>query len=323
MKISQVFLQYNYGGTERIIDFLSKILNSKNNECYSVFKYEGFQPSYLNTIIDPSYKSVKDSDLIIVHGGLLSSQDYLEPNIFNNISVIEILHRLHKVKYIPQINYVAVSEKVKDIQDFECKVIHNPILIDDPKTNKIMQKQKLNIEQNSFVIGRHCRFACEKNWGDFIYVCNYILKYCDNVSILITGNKNNNEVCSNLLEKWTKSNNRIILADWTNNPQEILQCCDLYLETSKNEAFSIATCEAAKLKIPVISYVGILNDVLKYYFVAKDRDEICYLILKIIEGSINRIFHVEKAHSYVCNNYSFKKIKSDYINYINQTVQKN
>ncbi|HEY5588929.1 MAG TPA: glycosyltransferase [Candidatus Paceibacterota bacterium] len=319
MYIIQVYNQFNFGGTENMVLFFDRYFNQSGHKLITWLLYDGKQPSYLKCIIgQEAIYSVALPECFLVHGGLLSTDFYKINKLFPNIPIFEILHRAITINPIDGIHYIAVSKYVKSLQKGrECDVIYNPVQISDNSNqcNKDEIKKLIGLPDNSFVICRHCRWVTEKNFSDFIYICNTILNNNKRTFICLIGNQQRNDIVTKILSSWAQYNERIKLFNWTNTPEEILKCGDLYLETSKNEAFSLSLCEAAKLRIPIIALESKwVFDVLdNNLFIHKHRDKIIDEILKLIDNSEMLFKHVEAAYNYVEKNYSVRSVYDNYM----------
>lgn len=244
MIIIQLIERYTGGGTERVMEMLSAELGKSNTVInWIVHHEENHKGNFIYGYeLDPSISP----DVIILHCGLLQYQDYSYLHLEQyNVPIICVLHRLEKVVHVKGVHYVAVSKAVQEMQSFQCEVINNPVVFVGSTCKKTGTAKQL-------VVGRHCRFSMEKNWGDFIYIATKVVMRLPEIKIRVLGRLPG--IIDNVLTDWSKKID-VDLLDWSDEVEDIksfLCECDIYLETSLNESFGLSAAEAAALSVPVV-----------------------------------------------------------------------
>lgn len=129
------------------------------------------------------------------------------------------------------------------------------ISIDSKKYEKNRVKEKLkrelDIQVDNKIIGTVGRLVAEKGIDDFIRVASEVLKLCNNCSFIVVGDGYKRSE----LEIFASSCNVEVnfLGD-RSDISELLNLFDVFLFTSKWEAFGIAVLEAMASKVPVVGF---------------------------------------------------------------------
>jgi len=251
MRILQIFYRFNRGGTERLIDTLTREWMACGHEVWIWLPAGGIPPMDLPILRGTAFPYWCRGDVLVVHGGLMGTKDYgLSVNKIES-PIVEVLHRRATAQ--PGANsYVAVSESVAKFQRYvSCTVIPNGVRIPPPRRSREDVRRILGVEDNTIIIFRHGRIAIEKGW-------HWTMKIMEEVwenglpSILVVCGVDDG-FTSTILKKWGRDK-PCLLFKWKENPADLIIGADIYLETSPVEAFGLAPAEAASLGVPVVSF---------------------------------------------------------------------
>lgn len=253
MKILQVFNKIGLGGTERMIESLSRGLLRKGHKTCVWAKEKGENIEGVQIIISDNFPEYYEPDIILVHGGYLGAKYYLgEQNIYNT-PIIEVVHRNVLVDGVADY-YITPSKHTFDLNSNigNKQIVNNCICFNDIVNVDVKQERfKQNIGNNDIVIFRHARFVQEKGWLRFIWIMDCILKKYNNVVFVICGE--GDKKITDFLIKWSKDK-KCLLLGWKKDVEKYLAISDIYMETTFDEAFGLGVAEAAAAKLPVIAF---------------------------------------------------------------------
>lgn len=153
-----------------------------------------------------------------------------------------------------------------------------------PPSNKQLSKNKLQIDEQDFVIGYVGRISQEKN-TPLLLEAFHKLKHTRPVLLLVVGD--GDPIQSNAF----RDTPHCKVTGFVNNVQEYLQAMDLFIMPSLTETTSLATLEAMATGLPVIATrVGFIkNYVIKNYNgIFFPRNSAATLALKIEKLMANR-----------------------------------
>lgn len=307
-------MQYKSGGTEIIVDCLSKYFSKK----HTIFTWipDLDQDSNKIFLSGKTLPSFLTPDVFIVHCGILQLQDYAFLNLFNfNIPIICILHRMEPVQFINGVYYITVSNAVNRIQNFPCQTIYNPIRFfsyDSHKTNI-----NFTAKRKKLTIARHCRFSMEKNWSDFFRIADPILKKFPYVNVAILGKQTG--IVNNIITSWANGKN-VKIYNWNDKEEDVasfLNNCDIYLETSIKESFCMGVAEAAMYKKPIVCLTSPATDELFGDLTVYDSVEAIKLIETLIIDEDIRNKYGEKCYERIPKQdiFTFGKKYEEFIKY--------
>ncbi len=126
------------------------------------------------------------------------------------------------------------------------KVIHNAVDLQKFNFNENTRnsiRKKLNIDNNTLVIGHAGRFTNQKNHNFLIEIFNEIHKINQNTKLLLIGTgEKETEIKEKV--KQLKLNNNVIFAGFKNNVNEYMFAMDIFIFPSKYEGLGLVLIEA-------------------------------------------------------------------------------
>lgn len=129
--------------------------------------------------------------------------------------------------------------------------IYHP-LIDSNYINKIEDVNHKFFEKENFVIISVGRLVPEKNYDMLINIFNDIRKEISNIKLLIIGEGSEKEKLQNIINK-NSLNDDVELLGYYEKPLEYMKKCNLYVLSSKQEAFGIVLVEALACGMQIVS----------------------------------------------------------------------
>ncbi len=202
---------------------------------------------YLTKLIYPKCIFIRH-----IHGSSLGNEQWEK-------SLVILWNRL-LLRYID--HFIANSNHTRSILLKKCffppgkvSIVFNGIDFDVFKTNKnkVTMRNELSINPEAFVIGSIGRLSKEKGFELFIEVANKLIKYNDNYKFVIVGDGDQR----NFLMKKAKDLNltqHIIFTGSRTDVPELLSVFDIFLMTSKWEAFGIVLLEAMFMRVPIVTF---------------------------------------------------------------------
>lgn len=149
--------------------------------------------------------------------------------------------------------YIACSQKAAEwkfpkriMKKNQYTVIKNGIELEKFIYNEQIRKEyrnKLNINENDFVIGNVGRLELHKNHKYLIDVFQEVLKYIPDTKLIIVGNGTMKEEMINLIKKKNIEDN-VILLERRKDINNILQAMDIFVFPSIFEGLGIVAIEA-------------------------------------------------------------------------------
>ena len=216
----------------------------------------------------------KTNKIDIIHAHL--SRDYwiacYVKIIYPKVKIIFTYHVVTPLKQKPQYKFlyknadkvVAVSHGVKKcittpniLEEDKIIVIHNGV-----ETAKIAQspkkdfRQRFGLTNNDKVVGLIGRINPEKAQDIFIRSIPEVLKKFPDTKFVIVGKINNNDLYTRQIQELAHElhiEKSVIFTGFQEDVPPIMKDLDIYIHTSKNEAFGLVITEAMASSIPVIA----------------------------------------------------------------------
>lgn len=197
-------------------------------------------------------------------------------------------------KYITVISQ-ATQQALVDFENLKkerIEVIYNgiqPLKVNLAKT--LALRQKLNIPENSSVLGTIARLDPIKNHKMMINAFSLVLKVCPNTVLVIVGD---GEERDSIIEhiKMLGLEEKVIMPGYDPQPQHYLALMDIFLLSSLSEGTSMTLLEAMSLSKPcVVTDAGGNKEVIangKNGIVTKndDANEFSQAILKLVNDKV-------------------------------------
>lgn len=208
-------------------------------------------------------------------------------------------------KFTDRIIAISDSEKQSALEKNICKsneieVIFNGIDIEKyelEKNNYKVDRKRLNIPEDAFVIGMVGRISKQKSPDTFIKVAGKINKIINNSFFIIVGDGEQRTEIENLIKKEGIEKNTIITG-WVNNSLEYIQLFDLSMLLSRWEGFGLALVEYMISKKPII---------------ATNTDAIPNLIENQKDGCLVNIDDIDQIVDKVLNIYNDNNFKNNIV----------
>ncbi len=202
---------------------------------------------YLTKLIYPKCKFIRH-----IHGSSLGNEQWEKSRV--------ILWNKLLLRYID--HFIANSNHTRNILIKKCflpperiSIVFNGIDFDVFKTNKnkATMRNELSINPGAFVIGSIGRLSKEKGFELFIEVANKLVKYNDNYKFIIVGDGDQRSMLMKKAKDLNLTQHIIFTGSRTDIP-ELLSVFDIFLMTSKWEAFGIVLLEAMCMGVPIITF---------------------------------------------------------------------
>lgn len=213
-------------------------------------------------------------------------------------------------KFTDKIIAISDSEKQSALEKNICKsneieVIFNGIDIEKyelEKNNYKVDRKKLNIPNDAFVIGMVGRISKQKSPDTFIKVASKINKIIKNSFFIIVGDGDQRTEIENLIKKEGIEKNTIITG-WVSNPLEYIQLFDLSMLLSRWEGFGLAIVEYMISKKPIIA-----TNIDAIPNLIENQKDGCLVNIDDINQTVEKVLNI-----YNDNNFKNKIVKNAYI----------
>ena len=222
------------------------------------------------------------------------------------------------------LNNIAPDSKIKVLGNGSIAGVNTKLFIPNSQHRKKI-REKLMIDQNSFLILYLGRLNKDKGILDLIYSFEKVLKSNINADLLIVGDDEEN-IKSKILKQNNDFKDRLHFEDFTDKPEQYMAAADLFCLPSYREGFGMAAVEAGSCGLPVItSRIYGLTDAVEEGITGLmhppgDVDTICNLITKIYlnkkaSSKMGRLGR-ERAISL----YDYNNVSLNLLNYLDFTI---
>ena len=247
---------------------LKKYLKNNKYDIIHIHCYNSFGLIY-------AYITYKYNKNIILHGHNSNiDKDFLYiKHIINNI--IKLLFKSNKY------NYIAVSKESNKLcfNNEKCIIIKNGIDYKKYKFNNEERKKYRSlykIKDNEIVIGNIGRFEYQKNHAFIIDIFNEINKINNNYKLILIGEGTLKNKIINKIKK-LKLESKIIILDYRDDINKLINMFDIYLFPSIYEGFGLTVVENEINGKYVyisnkVSKDVVISNRIKYIFLNKNRN---------------------------------------------------
>lgn len=348
MKIAHVINTLSGGGAERVAievfkclkdDYENKFIIAKNIikfdmdiEPYIIFNFKKkpfYMPSFIyeKILLKKMEEMLRDFDVVISHlrdmnvrlctlkmQKRLNSQLIIVEHVTKDLYSQKELSLVRKFyKYADKC--VAVSEKVyENLKEYgvnDIKVIENSVNIDE--IVKKSKEKNVSFEGFSFLgIGR-----LSDDKGFDILIKAFKIANIENSNLYILGEGPKRKDLENLAKK-LGIGEKVKFLGFVKNPYPYIKACNVFITSSRREAFPIATLEAMVLGKPIISteVVPFAKDNLNALVIPKENEQsLAKVILKMYNDK-NLRERLSKNALLTVQNYNMNKFCQNYKNLI-------
>lgn len=258
------------------------------------------------------------------------------------IPEIKIFHSVHLINngknwqfYLERflVNFtqkiIAVSQTVKSYlisrgyASNKIIVLYNPVYIPNKVNSEELEnfKKKINYNSSDFIVMMIGNFRKEKDQLTLVKAFNLLRNVYPQLKLIFIGK--NNEFSNKCKEITLKEdiNKRVFYMGALNNASNYIQCCDLFVYSSKSETFGIAIIEALLQYKPVLAsnidaFIELSNngEYFELFEVGNEKDLSNKIRNYIINGIEEKI--LKKAYQYAVSNFNLENfIKNLYTIY--------
>jgi len=305
------------------------------NKTYHIPKRRGID---LSTMLGLSQIIKKhDIDVVNAHHYMPYFYSFIGSKIFNKRKLIYVEHSVHEVKAILTSHHRRIfrellrhTDTVVGISNEIGATFHNSYPkykdkfqviingVDVDRFNVCIDRDKLRshwgISPNHFVVGTVANFRKVKNHVCLIRAIRRVNESNPNIRIMLVGQAFPGDQESSERELVDLINDcgleeKVIMAGYQNNIEEILKAFDVFCLPSLSEGLPVCVLEAMAAKVPVVgSNVQGINEVVFHentgiLFTSNDDTELAYAIERLFKDNtlrskiaINAFNHVKKEH---------------------------
>lgn len=292
---TEIVVATNYGDMKNLINSKTKIkdlkirkLNGDYKFLFGINKIKKYIISSRPDIVvaSPGFSTIA----LLIANKLAKFKTKTVLMVDNKISLLKQGKLKHKISYyIYKLLYkysdhiiVAHDNGKEDIlKSFKLKAdkvtrIYHP-LIDVNCIKNIKNVENKFFNDDNYVLLTVGRLVPEKNYDMLISVFNDLKKEIKNIKLLIIGEGTEREKLKNIIDT-NNLNNDVELLGYYDKPLEYMKKSDLYIMSSKQEAFGIVLVEALACGMKIVSTdckSGGQNEILqngKYGYLCKPDD---------------------------------------------------
>lgn len=197
-------------------------------------------------------------------------------------------------------------------------VINNGIDLDEIGNSQIIDRKRLNIPVDAFVIGTTGRLTKQKSPDIFIKAAIRIKKNIPNAFFLMVGDGELRSKCERAIRK-NGLEDSFVITGWQKNPYDYMKLFDVGLLLSRWEGFGLVIAEYMALGIPVVAnevdaIPYIIEDGVDGVLVKKDNYyDVTKKVIKIRRDDEFRKLLISNGKRSAREKYNIKRVAEDSI----------
>lgn len=184
-------------------------------------------------------------------------------------------------------------------------------------------REKHGIPEDAFVFGYMGRLNGDKGINELFTATRKIVEQNKNVYLMIVGNPKVAGGIDLSLYEWAKSNDQVVFAGYSRNPEQYMGAMDCYVLPSYREGFGMTVIEAETMGTPVIitnipgPTDGMIKDKTGLVVEKKDAEGLRLAMIEMINSPEKRSEFSKNGREYAVGNFEqnalFGKILEDRI----------